>query len=275
MTDTILVRRDGDIATVVLNRPEKLNALTKAMWRRLGDAFLELGADDSVRCILLRGAGERAFAPGNDIGEFENERSNVVQARAYGEVMTRTIEAIGGCRHPVVAQIHGICVGGGLEIAGLADIRICGESSRFGVPINKLGLVMAYSEIGALIRLAGEAVALEILLEGRVFDAREAHGDDEVRGELTGELRPIDVPVEERRHERALAVIRILNRMARQYDGAPLVARWHKKFARRFRDPRPLAPEDIEEGYACYGTEDFQIGRKAFLAKEKPSFKGR
>src|SRR5690606_20564857 len=119
-------------------------------------------------------AGIRCFAPGNVISEIETERSNVEQARAYGEVMTRTIEAIGGCRHPVVAQIHGICVGGGLEIAGLADIRICGESSRFGVPINKLGLVMAYSEIGALIRLAGEAVALEILLEGRVFDAREA-----------------------------------------------------------------------------------------------------
>ena len=81
--------------------------------------------------------------------------------------MTRTIEAIDHCRHPVVAQIHGVCVGGGLEIAGLADLRICGESSRFGVPIKHLGLVMAYAEIGALIRLAGEAVALEILLEGR------------------------------------------------------------------------------------------------------------
>ena len=88
--------------------------------------------------------------------------------------MRRTIEAIGACRHPVVAQIHGICVGGGLEIAGLADIRICGESSRFGVPINKLGLVMAYAEISSLISLAGESNAMEILLEGRVFDASEA-----------------------------------------------------------------------------------------------------
>ncbi len=95
MTDTILVLRDGDIATVVLNRPEKLNALTKPMWERLGDAFLELSADDAVRCILLRGAGERAFAPGNDIAEFDRERSNVEQARAYGRVMTRTNEAIG------------------------------------------------------------------------------------------------------------------------------------------------------------------------------------
>jgi enoyl-CoA hydratase/carnithine racemase len=259
MTDHILVHRDGDVATVVLNRPEKLNALTKDMWRRLGDAFLELDADDSVRCILLRGAGEKAFAPGNDIGEFENERSNVGQARAYGEVMTRTIEAIGNCRHPVVAQIHGICVGGGLEIAGLADLRICGESSRFGVPINRLGLVMAYAEIGALIRLAGEAVALEILLEGRVFDAREAKD----KGLVTRVVPDGEVEAEAKATARRIA------------DGAPLVARWHKKFARRLRDARPLTAEELDEGFACYGTEDFRTGRMAFLAKAKPEFKGR
>ena len=259
MNDTILVQRDGDIATVVLNRPEKLNALTKPMWQRLGDVFLELDADDSVRCILLRGAGEKAFAPGNDIGEFENERSNVEQARAYGQVMTRTIGAIGNCRHPVVAQIHGICVGGGLEIAGLADIRICGTSSRFGVPINKLGLVMAYSEIGALIALAGEAVALEILLEGRVFDAAEAKD----KGLVTRVVPDDQVEAEAKATARRIA------------DGAPLVARWHKKFARRLRDARPLSAEELDEGFACYGTEDFRIGRQAFLAKAKPEFKGR
>ncbi len=259
MNETILVQRAGDIATVVLNRPEKLNALTKPMWQRLGDVFLELDADDSVRCILIRGAGEKAFAPGNDISEFENERSNVEQARAYGRVMTRTIGAIGNCRHPVVAQIHGICVGGGLEIAGLADIRICGESSRFGVPINRLGLVMAYSEIGALIRLAGEAVALEILLEGRVFGAQEA----KEKGLVTRVVPDGEVEAEAKATARRIA------------DGAPLVARWHKKFARRLRDARPLSAEELDEGFACYGTEDFRIGYRAFLAKEKPGFKGR
>ena len=148
MSDTILLLRDGAIATVVLNRPEKLNALTKPMWQRLGEVFDELSADDAIRCIVIRGAGTKSFAPGNDISEFENERSNVEQARAYGRIMHRTIDSIANCRHPVVAMIHGICVGGGLEIAGLADIRICGESSRFGAPIKNLGLVMAYGEIG-------------------------------------------------------------------------------------------------------------------------------
>src|SRR5512139_220803 len=173
--------------------------------------------------------------------------------------MTRTIGAIGNCRHPVVAQIHGICVGGGLEIAGLADIRICGQSSRFGVPINKLGLVMAYAEIGALISLAGEAVALEILLEGRVFDAAEAKD----KGLVTRVVPDAEVEAEAKATARRIA------------DGAPLVARWHKKFARRLRDPRPLTAEELDEGFACYGTEDFRIGRQAFLAKSKPEFKGR
>jgi enoyl-CoA hydratase/carnithine racemase len=259
MAETILLQREGPIATVVLNRPEKLNALTRPMWKRLGEVFAELSADDSVRCIVIRGAGTKAFAPGNDISEFATERSNVEQARAYGEDMRRTIDAISACRHPVVAQIHGICVGGGLEIAGLADIRICGESSRFGVPINRLGLVMAYAEIGSLISLAGEAVAMEILLEGRVFDAREAFE----KGLVTRVVADGEVEGEARETAQRIA------------DGAPLVARWHKKFARRLRDPKPLSPAEYDEGFACFGTEDFQIGYKAFLAKEKPGFKGK
>jgi len=260
MSDTILVEHpEGPIATVVLNRPEKLNALTRPMWHRLGDVFTELSASESVRCIVIRGAGTKAFAPGNDISEFATERSNVEQARAYGEDMRRTIEAISNCRHPIVAEIHGICVGGGLEIAGLADIRICGESSRFGVPINRLGLVMAYAEIGSLISLAGESVALEILLEGRVFEAQEA-----LHKGLVNRVVP-DAEVEREARETAQRIA----------DGAPLVARWHKKFARRLRDPRPLTPEEYDKGFACFGTEDFQIGYRAFLAKTKPDFKGK
>jgi enoyl-CoA hydratase len=259
MEDTILVHdAGGPIATVVMNRPEKLNALTRPMWKRLGEVFTELSASEAIRCIVIRGAGTKAFAPGNDISEFATERSNVEQARGYGDDMRRTIEAIDRCRHPVVAQIHGICVGGGLEIAGLADIRICGETSRFGVPINRLGLVMAYAEIGSLIALAGESAALEILLEGRVFDAAEARD----KGLVTRVVADDQVEAEARATAQRIA------------DGAPLVARWHKKFARRLRDGRPLTAEEYDEGFACFGTEDFQIGYKAFLAKVKPEFKG-
>src|ERR1700755_238564 len=102
--DLIQTVREGALATVTLNRPEKLNALTKEMWRGLGHAIDALSADDAVRCIIVRGAGEKAFSPGNDIAEFATMRSNVEQARAYGGVMHGTLHALAACRHPVVAM---------------------------------------------------------------------------------------------------------------------------------------------------------------------------
>ncbi|HEX5863606.1 MAG TPA: enoyl-CoA hydratase-related protein [Casimicrobiaceae bacterium] len=259
ITDPIEVTRDGLIATVVLNRPEKLNALTKAMWQALGDAIDTLSADDRLRCIILRGAGEKAFSPGNDIGEFATERANKAQAIAYGQAMHATAKVLADCRHPLVAQIHGICVGGGLEIAALCDLRICGKSSRFGAPIKNLGLTMAYPEMVPLVRLVGAAVALEILLEGRIFDAVEAKD----KGLVTRVVPDSEVASEARATAERIA------------EGAPLVARWHKKFARRLADPRPLTAAEADECFDCFDTEDFRIGYAAFLAKKKPAFVGR
>ena len=259
MTDSILVTRDGFVATVVLNRPEKLNALTKAMWQALGEAIAALSADDSLRCVIVRGAGERAFSPGNDIAEFATERSNKAQAIEYSRVMHATAGALARCRHPLIAQIHGICVGGGLEIAALCDLRICAESSRFGAPIKNLGLVMAYAEMAPLVRLVGTDAALEILLEGRIFDAAEA----KAKRLVTRVVPDADVASE---------VSATAQRIA---DGAPLVARWHKKFARRLADPRPLTDAEQDECFDCFDTEDFGIGYAAFLAKAKPRFTGR
>ena len=156
-------------------------------------------------------------------------------------------------------MINGICVGGGLEIAANCDLRICGESSRFGAPVNKLGLVMAHAELRGLLQLVGRATALEILLEGRVFGAQEA----KEKGLVTR------VVPDDKVEEEAYATAR------RIADGAPLVARWHKQFAARLADPRPLTEAEIDEGYACFGTEDFRIGYRAFLDKSKPQFKGR
>ncbi|MCH8036812.1 MAG: enoyl-CoA hydratase/isomerase family protein [Proteobacteria bacterium] len=259
MTDTILVQRDGAIATVVLNRPDKLNALTKPMWRRLGEAMTGLSAEESLRCVVLRGAGGKSFAPGNDISEFATERANAAQAKLYGEILHFTLGAIRDCRHPTVALIEGICVGGGLEIAALCDLRICGESSRFGVPIKRLGLVMAYAEIEGLLGLVGRAATLEILLEGRVFGAQEAKDMG-----LVNRVVPDDrVEAEAMETARRIA------------EGAPLVARWHKKFLRRLEDPRPLTQAELDEGFACFDTEDFRIGYRSFLDKTEPEFKGR
>ena len=259
MIDTISVTLRGPIATVVLDRPHKLNALTKAMWRDLGNAVQRLSDDRDVRCIVLRGAGERAFSPGNDIGEFATERSSKAQAREYGAFMHETAQILDACPIPMVAQIHGVCVGGGLEIAALCDLRICGESSRFGAPIKNLGLVMAYAEMVPLVRLVGPDVALEILLEGRIFDAAEA----KAKGLVTRVVADANVASE------------VAATVARIAEGAPLVARWHKKFVRRLRDPAPMSQAEADECFDCFDTADFRAGYAAFLAKEKPRFEGR
>ncbi len=259
MSDLILVAREGQIATVTLNRPDKLNAMTKPMWTRLGAVMAELSSADDLRCVVLRGAGGKAFSPGNDISEFETDRSNPAQAKAYGEILHSTLTALKTCRHPTVALIEGICVGGGLEIAALCDIRICGQSSRFGVPIKRLGLVMAYPEIDGLRRLVGRAATLEILLEGRVFGAEEAKDKG-----LVNRVVP-DGEVEAEAYATAKRIA----------EGAPLVARWHKRFLERLDDPEPLSEAELDEGYACYATEDFKIGYRSFLDKTKPAFEGR
>ena len=259
MSEQILLQRKNAVLTVVLNRPHKLNAMTKSMWQELGEIFRDLSGDDELRCIVLRGAGTRSFSPGNDIGEFEQERANVDQARDYGAIMAATIDALSSCRHPLIASIHGICVGGGLEIACCCDMRICAASSRFGVPVNKLGLVMSPPELEGLVRLVGRAAAFEILLEGRIFGADEAWRMGLVNRVVANEQ------VEKETNELVGRIV----------EGAPLVARWHKRFIKRVEDPTPLTEEEIDEGYQCFGTEDFQIGYKAFLRKEKPGFVGR
>jgi enoyl-CoA hydratase len=259
MPGEILLARDGPVATVTLSNPGKLNALDLDMWKRLGKVVRELDADAALRCIVVRGAGDKAFAAGADISEFEKTRSSSKVARKYGEQLEATMDAIARCRHPIVAMIHGACVGGGVEIITLCDLRICGASSRFGIPINKLGLVVGYGEMKGLVDLVGRAAAMEILLEGRILNAAEAKdmglvnrvvADDKVEEEATAAARRIAA-------------------------GAPLVARWHKQFIRRLSAKRELSDADWAEGYACFDTADFREGLAAFLAKREPRFRGK
>jgi len=259
MTESVLAARDGAIATVTFNKPERLNALDKGMWQRLGELVGELSADDGLRCIVLRGAGEKAFAAGADIAEFATERRDRAQARGYGALIHETMQSVARCLHPTVALIRGACVGGGLEIAAMCDMRICGESSRFGVPVNRLGLTMGYGELQGLLALVGKAAALEILLEGRLLSAVDA-----LRMGLVNRVVADDA-VEAEAYATA-------ERIA---AGAPLVARWHKQYIDRLT-PTAQIPSDVwDEGYACFDTEDYRIGVEAFLAKKKPDFKGR
>jgi enoyl-CoA hydratase/carnithine racemase len=251
-----MVARDGHIATVTLNNPQRLNALSRPMWERLGAVMHALCDEDNLRCVVLRGAGDKAFAAGADIAEFATERANAAQAKGYGELIHHTMQAVVQCKHPTVAMIKGACVGGGLEIAACCDMRICGESSRFGVPINKLGLTMGYGEMAGLLALVGRAVALEILLEGRVFDAAEA-----LQKKLVNRVVPDD-QVESEAYAMAQRIA----------AGAPLVARWHKQFIERLAVRVDIPPAEWDEGFACFDTADYREGVAAFLAKRKPCF---
>ena len=263
MTESVVCTRQDTIATITLNKPERMNALDRGMWQRIGELMGELGADDSLRCIVLRGASiegkPRAFAAGADIAEFDTERANAIQAADYGNAIHHSMQAVRACPHPTVALIEGACIGGGLEIASMCDIRICGESSRFGIPIKKLGLTMAYGELMGLLAVAGPSAALEILLEGRVFGAQEAL----VKGLVTRVVADDQVEAEAMKSANSIA------------EGAPLVARWHKQFIRRLTYEARLSPEEWAEGFACFDTADYREGVAAFLAKRTPKFSGK
>jgi enoyl-CoA hydratase/carnithine racemase len=258
MSDQILLERDGDIATVTLNRPEKRNALTLEMYQSLGKIFQSLEADDSLRCVVLRGAGGRAFCAGSDIGEFGADRADAGQAKRYAEHTNPPMFRIRDCRHPTIAMIQGVCVGGGLELASLCDIRICGWGSRFGIPINRLGLTVDFDELQMLLDLAGARAAMELLLEGRLIGAEEAWH----KGIVTRAVPDEEVESAVQTTAKLIA------------EAAPLVNRWHKKFIRRLMTREPLTEQEREEAYACYDTSDYRIGCDAFAKKEKPKFLG-
>ena len=255
----ILVSSDEAIVRVTINRPEKHNCLNTAMWRELKTRFQEFDADESLRCIVLSGAGGKAFCVGADIAEFATVRANAVQAREYAKLAHGAMEAMARCRHPVVAAIQGLCVGGGLELASACDLRFCTEGSRFGVPVKRLGLVVAYPELLPLAKLVGPANAKEILLEGQVFGTERAR-----------EMGLVNRVLPEAGFDAAIG--KIASAIA---EGAPLVARWHKKFVDRLGDPAPLTAEELDQSYHCFDTEDFRIGTQAFNAKTQPVFKGR
>ena len=256
---TINLAVEGEIATLTLNNPDKLNAINLAMWQQISANMASISADSGIRCVVLRGAGDQAFAAGGDLEEFVTGRATLEQALHYHGEVAKALNAIADCPHPTVALIKGACIGGGLEIAGVCDLRIAGESARFGAPINKLGFSMYPGEMEGLLRLAGPAVIKEILLEGRILSASEAYE----KGLLTRVVK--DDQVEDEAYASARRIC----------QGAPLVAGWHKQWIRRLLDGRPLSDEEKAASFAFLETEDYREGLAAFLEKRKPVFKAR
>ncbi|MDR2838504.1 MAG: enoyl-CoA hydratase/isomerase family protein [Azonexus sp.] len=253
-----LTTADG-VATLVLDNAAKLNAINLAMWRQLTAHMAALSRDGGIRCIIIRGAGDQAFAAGGDLEEFVHGRATLEQALNYHAEVAAALNAIADCPHPTVAMIRGACIGGGLEIAGVCDLRISGEGARFGAPINKLGFSMYPGEMEGLLQLAGAAVMKEILLEGRILTAVEAYE----KGLVTRVVPDAQVEEEASATARRIAA------------GAPLVAAWHKQWIRRLQNGKPLNDEEKIAAFAFLATEDYQEGLAAFFAKRRPVFTGR
>lgn len=247
------------ISTITLSNPGKLNAINLAMWEALALIMEDISKDSTIRCVVIRGEGDDAFAAGGDLEEFQTKRTTLEQALHYHGKVADALKAIGDCPHPTVALIRGACIGGGLEIAGQCDFRIAGHTAKFGAPINRLGFSMYPGEMEGLLKLVGPSVMREILLEGRVMDAAEALS----KGILTRVVEDEQVEAETYATARRICA------------GAPRVATWHKQWIARLSHDLPLTDEEKAASFAFLETEDYREGLAAFLSKRRPAFKGR
>jgi enoyl-CoA hydratase len=251
---------DADVARITLDAPERQNALSVAMWRDLRMAVEDAGSRSQIRCIVLRGAGGH-FAAGADISEFPRERFDVNSGRRYHlELIAPALRALQCVPQPVIAAIEGSCVGGGLEIASVCDLRIGAQGCRLGAPVGRLGFPLALPELAPLLRLAGPARVSELLLTGRLLDAGEAQAAGLLHRVV--EAGDLDAAVEQ-----TIDAVR---------SGSPLAARLNKANIRMLVEQGgAFTDAQLIESFAFFASDDYAEGMQAFLSKRKPVFRGR
>jgi len=260
MAGTIHFVADAGVATVTLDSPGKLNAVNVAMWQELRRVFEAIAAEEQVRCIVVRGAGGN-FAAGADLDEFDEVHRDIDSGRRFHlQTVVPALAAIRDAPQPVLAAIEGICAGGGLQIAAACDIRIAAEYARFGVPVGRLGLPVVLPELRLLLERFGQAVTADLLLTGRLLDAREAQD----RGVVS---RTVPVPDLEQRVSETVHAIAA---------GSPLAARRNKEQMRRLvENGMNYTAHDLDASFEFLESADYREGIAAFIAKRHPKFTGR
>ena len=261
MAGAIRAEKDGAIGWLVLDNPARLNALDSAMWRAIPPAVAQFDADPEVRVIVLRGEGDKAFAVGMDISEFETARTTPEQVAAFDRLIDEALHALQSSPKPVIAMIRGFCMGGGVEISLACDLRYCSEDVQMAIPAARLGLGYGVDGTKRLVETVGHANAREIFFTGRRYTAAEAFSIGLVHRIVpTAELEAF--------------VRKTAEGMA---ENAPLTLAAAKILIEEF--VRPSGEPDLAKGLAaierCALSEDYQEGRKAFMEKRKPRFRGR
>ena len=264
MTDTpkLLLEKDGPIGWIVFNQPEKRNAVSLEMWQRMPELVKEIEADPALRVVVLRGAGDRAFVSGADISQFKERRRNAADQDEYARISGHGHQALAKLEKPLLAMIHGYCVGGGVAVALTADLRIAADDARFGIPAARLGLGYNWPGVEKLMALVGPSTAKEIFFTART----DFSAEDALRWGLVNRVVPkAELETFTRDYARRIG------------ENAPLTVRTAKQTVGEML--RPAADRDLGKldrmVVECFNSQDYQEGVAAFSEKRRPRFQGR